>query len=382
MYKFFAFIILIMLLVSGCSGAVATTAPTSNVTEPTQPPLALSVDGLVIPAQSARLAFNVGGKIARVSVKVGDQVKAGQVLAELENADAQMRVNQADRNLKEMTSQAAIAAAEQSLVAAQQTLKDMQNKTDGMFFPRASDTLINNTQGQIDLARQQLARASNAYKPLAQLPDGDSRKAAALVAMTNAQLELNRLIAQYNWFVGTPNEIDVASAHANLEAAKAAAQESKWYLSALKGEQIPADATGTKLAQLELARDNLAAARRNLDATSLVAPISGTVISINGIAGELASPGQIFIVISDVTQLQVETTNLSESDVPKVYVGQTVTVMIAALNENITGHVLAVSPIADSLGWDVVYRTTIELDLPLPENLRSGMSVVVQFETE
>jgi HlyD family secretion protein len=382
MYKSFALIIFITTLVSGCSGAAATATPTGNITKPTQQSLALSVDGLVVPAQSVRLAFNVGGQIARVSVKVGDQVKAGQVLAELENADSQMRVDQADRNLREMTSHAAVAAAGQALAAAQQTLKDMQNKTDGMFFPRASDTLIDNTQGQIDLARQQLARASDAYKPLAKLPDGDSRKAAALVAMTNAQLNLDRLIAQYNWFVGTPTDIDAAAVRANLEAAKAAVQESQWYLSALNGEQIPADATGSKLAQLELAREDLAAARRNLDATSLVTPISGTVVSVTGIAGEIASPGAVFIVISDVTRLQVETINLSESDVPNVQVGQTVTVMITALNENITGHILAISPIADSLGGDVVYKTTIDLDLPLPQGLRAGMSVVVQFETK
>ncbi|MGC1376216.1 MAG: efflux RND transporter periplasmic adaptor subunit [Anaerolineales bacterium] len=384
MYKSFAWIVLIAFLVSGCSGAAATAtaAPTSNIPKSIQQSLSLTVNGQGVLAQSAKLGFSVSGKIAHVLVKAGDPVKAGQLLADLENADAQMQVDQADRSLKEMTSPAAIAAAAQAVAAAQQTLADTQKKTDGMFFPRASDALIQNTQAEIDLARQQLARASNAYKPLADLPDGDTRKAAALIAMTNAQLNLNRLIAQYNWYAGTPTDIDAAAARANLEAAKAAAQEDQWYLSALNGEQIPANATGSKLAQLQLARDDLAAARQKLDATQLVTPISGTVITVNGMAGELASPGVIFMVISDLAHLQVETTNLGEDDVPNVQVGQAVTVTIKALNQTMTGHVLTISPVADSLGGDVVYKTTIDLDLPLPQGLRAGMSAVVQFETK
>ncbi len=42
------------------------------------------------------------------------------------------------------------------------------------------------------------------------------------------------------------------------------------------------------------------------------------------------------------------------------------------------GHVSEVSPLADTLGGDVVYQTMIELDETLP-GLRAGMSVDVQF---
>jgi len=387
------FVLLIALTLTGCSAAGSATAlPTvvldGNSSSGGNPPTraapigsggAATASGIVVPAQQAHMGFTVAGRIKTVNVAAGDQVKTGQVLAELDNAMVQMQVNQADRNLKELTSQAAIAAAERAVADAQQALQDAQKKTDSMFFPRASDTLIDNTQGEIDLAKQQLARASDAYKPLSRLPDGDSKKAAALVAMTNAQLNLNRLISQYNWYAGTPTDIDAAIARANLDAAKAALQEAQWYLSALKDEQIPADATGSKLAQLQQARDDLAAARERFDATRLVAPISGTVITVNGVAGEIASPVAVFIIISDVARLQVETTDLSERDVPKVQVGQSVTVTIKALNQNVTGHVALISPIADTLGGDVVYKTTIDLD-SVPPGLRAGMSVDVQFE--
>jgi len=38
-----------------------------------------------------------------------------------------------------------------------------------------------------------------------------------------------------------------------------------------------------------------------------------------------------------------------------------------------------ISPLADTLGGDVVYQATIDLD-SIPEGLRSGMSVEVRFD--
>lgn len=384
-------ILLGMLLLSACGAIGSTPTPLPTVvlgggsapvqaTQNTPSPLTtgggdgVTASGVVIPAQEAHLAFSVAGPIQSVNVSVGDQVKAGQVLAELDYAATYAQTGQVSLNFTQLTSPASLASAEQDLATAQKALKDAQDKADSMSFARASDELIKNTQASIDLAKQQLARASDAYRPLSRLPDGDTKKATALLAMTNAQLTLNRLTAQYNWYTSKPSEVDAALARANLAVAKADVQEAQWYLSALKGEQLPAEASGAKLAQLEQARARQAATR-------LVSPIAGTVASVNGIAGEMSAPGVVFIVVSDVTHLQVQTTDLSERDVPQVQPGQSVTVSVKALNENVTGRVLSISPVADSLGGDVVYKTIIDLDLPLPPGLRAGMSVDVHFET-
>jgi len=78
--------------------------------------------------------------------------------------------------------------------------------------------------------------------------------------------------------------------------------------------------------------------------------------------------------------MHVETTDLSERDVPLVMLDQTVSVSIKALNQQVGGRVSAISPLADSLGGDVVYKATIQLD-QLPDNIRAGMSVKVQFNS-
>lgn len=56
----------------------------------------VSVTGKVKPASAVNLAFEKSGKVARVGAGVGDKVKAGQVLAELDSADAAAQVAQAD----------------------------------------------------------------------------------------------------------------------------------------------------------------------------------------------------------------------------------------------------------------------------------------------
>jgi hypothetical protein len=85
-------------------------------------------------------------------------------------------------------------------------------------------------------------------------------------------------------------------------------------------------------------------------------------------------------MLIDLQELHVETTDLSERDVPFIEVGQPVTVNIKALNQDVTGRVSEIAPLADTLGGDVVYKTTIELEAQ-PPGLRAGMSVEVQFGT-
>jgi multidrug resistance efflux pump len=334
---------------------------------------------VIVPLTEAQLAFSAPGMVKTVNVAVGDQVQAGKILAELDNTSIQLELDQAQRNLQELTSPSSIAAAEKAVAVALKNLDDAQDKADSLIFPRASDTLIKNTEGEIDLAKKALARAQDSYRLVARLENGNERKAQALVAMTDAQLRLNDLISKYNWYTGQPDNVDAADIRANLAVAKAALQDAQWYLSALKGEQVPAEATGAQLAQLKQARDNVAAAKDKLEKSRLVAPFAGTIGVVQITVGEYATPGLAVVVISDMSKLRVETTDLSESDVPKVQIGQAVNVFVQALNENVTGHVVTISPISDTLGGDVVYKTTIELDSQ-PEGLRSGMSVDVQFQ--
>ena len=198
--------------------------------------------------------------------------------------------------------------------------------------------------------------------------------------MTNAQLRLNGLQASYNWYTGTPSETDVSIAEAQLGTAQAQIQEAEWHLAALNGEEIPPSAFGAKLTQIQEAQNNLEIAKNHLDQSRLIAPISGIVSEINLIAGEYATPGKMLIIISSTT-FQIETTDLSERDISKIKVGQSALVYIEALDLEIEGHISAISPLANTLGGDIVYPTTIQLK-EIPASLRWGMSATVEIITD
>ena len=77
----------------------------------------------------------------------------------------------------------------------------------------------------------------------------------------------------------------------------------------------------------------------------------------------------------------METTDLSERDVAEVQVGQEARVYVEALNLDVPGQVARISPLASTVGGDVVYMVVIALE-EQPERLRLGMSVEVEIATE
>jgi RND family efflux transporter MFP subunit len=122
-------------------------------------------------------------------------------------------------------------------------------------------------------------------------------------------------------------------------------------------------------------------ANAQLAQATLLAPFDGTIASVEISPAEIANPGQIVIVMGDLTHFQIETTDLSEKDAPSVQVGQTAHVFIDALGQEFSGKVTDIARVSETVGGDVVYKVTVELD-EQPEGLRWGMSTEVKIETE
>jgi multidrug efflux pump subunit AcrA (membrane-fusion protein) len=344
-------------------------------------PSGVTASGIVVPASNARLAFSQPGTVKKVAVAAGDQVKSGQTLIELDDTALQLEIAQADRTLRELTSEASIAAAEQAVASTQKAADDAQKKLNTLNRGRADKKAIDYYESQLTLAEDALDHAKSVVESLTELSTADPKRANAETNLYNAQKAYNAALANLNWARGKPSENDFATAQANLDAANAAYQEAQWYLATLKGEAVPADATGSQLAQLQLARDNLKSAQNRLANSKILAPFSGTIVDVHVVPGEYVLPGQVLVETSDVNHLRVETTDLSERDVPAVETGQTASIFIKALNQQLTGTVIMISPVADTLGGDVVYKTTISLDDP-PPDLRAGMTAEVQFNAK
>jgi RND family efflux transporter MFP subunit len=124
----------------------------------------------------------------------------------------------------------------------------------------------------------------------------------------------------------------------------------------------------------------LEAAQASLSQATLTAPFDGIVASIDVIPGELVQVDQVVVTMASLDNLQIETTDLSERDIARVKVGQSVSVYVKSLDVTITGKVIRISPVAETVGGDVVYPVTIELD-EQPVGLLWGMTAEVEIRT-
>jgi multidrug efflux pump subunit AcrA (membrane-fusion protein) len=134
-------------------------------------------------------------------------------------------------------------------------------------------------------------------------------------------------------------------------------------------------------AEVEYARAKLETAKVAFTQSSLMAPFDATVVDVNVQAGEFAQAGQVVITLGDIARMQIETTDLSERDVPSVKIGQSANVYIEALDAQVTGKVILISPISNTVGGDIVYPVTIELDQQLA-GLLWGMTAEVEIQTQ
>ena len=381
--------LLLTLLLSACGGAgnAPEAIPTvvlgqGNVNTTEASPRStgdIVTSAVVVPAQEAHLAYLTGGNIQTVNVILGEEVKAGQILVELDNTIALLEVERAKRALRELTSPMQIAIAEEAVAIALETRDDEAHDVVALDYGRASRDMIDEVQAEITLAENRVEGAQTAYNKVSNQSLESTKRAKALLALNDAKTYLNSLRANYQWYISPPSDVDVAKTTAEAVVAEAVYQEAQWYLAALKEEKVSADASGAQLAQLQQAKDDLEMAENRLDQTRLIAPIAGTIAEINIIAGEYAFPANTLIIISDMSEPQIKTTDLSERDITKVKVGALATIFVDALNEEFSGEVSIISPIADTLGGDVIYEITLTFDEP-PAGAFSGMTAEVSIE--
>jgi len=122
-----------------------------------------------------------------------------------------------------------------------------------------------------------------------------------------------------------------------------------------------------------------AALRAQAAFASLVAPADGIVTAVN-IAVGADAPASTAVTLASST-LQV-TTNVVESDIGKISIGQKATVTISAVNASLQGTVSSIAPSGSASGNSGVVSFAVEvlLDAP-PDSVRAGMSADVSVVT-
>jgi len=328
--------------------------------------------GIVVPVRWAKLSFPISGQLAEIKVTTGVTVSTGQVLATLECQELEMQIQLAKSELEtqeanlmqlqEGASQAEVAAAKASYEAAVAAYEELK------AGPGEEERAI----AEADLKRAEIAlqRAQAAYDAVSSLPNLSARPES--LQLEQATVDYQRAKAAYDLAIASPDEVALKQAASQVASAKA-------QLEALTSVQ-PSTIRAAQ-ANVTRAKINLEQARLRLEQATLYAPFDGTVTSIADIrAGGMINPGTIVITLADLSELQVEVTDLDEWGAANVKLNQTVDLLVPALNNrNLRGHVtfVASEPTVHPSGA-VFYKATVALDRQEPA-LRWGNSVRIRL---
>ncbi len=316
--------------------------------------------GTLIAANEVDLAFETGGQVTGIFVEVGDEVKAGDLLAQVDDTSAQIAYTQARRAYLELTSVAAVASAQEAVAAAAIDLQTARETLEYLISPT-----VLYWEDEVAWAEEQVAAAQAAVdaSPSDETAQAALKKAKDYLDYAQDSLvgawesyekfylpnnftvkSVDRQTHRVTKYVAAPTENEILEARAAVTVAEATLTEAEYLYAALTGGEVPEDATGSGLTELEQAKLDLEAAQANLDGTKITAPISGTVMSIDTSVGDTVSSGTAVITVADLSQPYLEVF-LDESDWTNINVDYEVEVVFDILpDRTFTGIVTSVDP--------------------------------------
>ncbi|MGG6241122.1 HlyD family secretion protein [Nodosilinea sp. AN01ver1] len=280
------------------------------------------------------LGAKAGGRIAEVTVREGDRVEAGQVVARLDDAELQAQLEAA---------QARVTAAQQQVNQAQLQVAVVESQIDETQLTRQQAQgdaagRVNQSEASVAAARAQLAeaqaRAQEAQSAL-ELARSDRDRFATLAAQgAIAQQQFEQAQTQFATAQETlaARQSAVAAARQQVSAAQGAltqAQTSELnpdirtaQLNRLQTQQEQAQAqlaaTQAELKQAQAAQAEIAARLDDLEITS---PIDGVVLSRTVEPGEVIANGTTVLTVVNLSDLYLRG-YIPEGQVGAVRVGQ------------------------------------------------------------
>ncbi len=346
--------------------------------------------GTLVATNQASFSFGTNGQVAKIYAKQGDLVKAGDVLAELDNTTQQIQYTQAERALRDLTSPAAIATAEQGVATAEQSVNKALSHLEYLISPA-----VLHWELEIEKTKQTITELEAQLKTTPTDADSQAKleKAKAYLSFANDHLKQDWYAYDHEYvkltftvghpgvknYIAAPTAADIATARAALDQAKASVVEAQNYLAALLGDPVPENATGTSLTALENAKLAVKSAEDALANTRLIAPISGTLMTFDITVGNnsnnnnnssssssssSSSTSSSSVTIADLSQPFIQVF-VDPSDWDNVKVGKEAETTFDALPDTkFTGKVTQVDPGLYASGNTSVIRALVQLDIP------------------
>jgi macrolide-specific efflux system membrane fusion protein len=260
-----------------------------------------------------KVGARITGKVERLYANIGDLVKNGDIIVQLEQEDLKARVAKAKADLE-------LAEANLALIRSGSRKEEI----------RGAEERIEQARSTLELNKKILDREkgllAKGYTTQETVDKAEKEYAVSLSQYKTAQEAIQLVKEKF-----TKEEIDAAEA--KVEQAKASLRE----------------------VQVQLSY------------ATITAPISGTIASVTTQQGETVSAGlnaPTFITIIDLNRLEVDT-YVDETDIGKVRVGQEATFTVASFpDKDFKGKVMAIYPKAIIQDNVIYYITIISVEKP------------------
>jgi HlyD family secretion protein len=333
----------------------------------------VSVSGRVVPMRWAALGTPRGGRLASILVQEGQRVQPGQELAAFEHADVDLAVRAANESLLAQKAELAraqatpVAVDEQAAKAQLQAAKAALNMLQS--YPQARD--LEEARLQVEYARNMLY-ATQLEGNIPGIPVSAQQAARAKAAAAEQSLRIAEV--QYERVKAGAPQDNLATAHSAVAQFQAALDRLQRGASTEELDALRA-AVGAAQVTLEQAQLQVAESR-------LAAPFAGTVVQISARAGEWTAPGAPVLILGDLTSLRIETTDLDQTDLGRVQVGQAADLTFDALPDAVLrGTVARIADMSPPGQGGASFTLFVNLDQPDPR-LRWGMTAFVDIRLE
>lgn len=339
---------LLVLALASCSGGGSAPAARTATVARGDLTVGVSASGSFAAVSSENLGFATGGKLTSVAVKVGDRVRAGDVLARIDSRQAKHALEQAEANLAAQQAGLDRITSATTVSGAQSTLDQAHNvvtatKSQVAATAEADQSAIERAKAQQHSDEDAEDQAKSAVKQLKAACSAASAGSAAASSASSALLqqalqqlqsgepnavaEATQTLQQLNSQLGATAGSGDPTACAQVLTAQSAVTAAKQKVVADQTAVVAAqqkkkvDAASGKLAVqnaqqgvvaaenglnsssadrphsieaqqalVDAAQAAVETAQKAVDDTKLVAPSDGTITVINGSKGEYVAP--------------------------------------------------------------------------------------------
>jgi HlyD family secretion protein len=340
----------------------------------------IGASGTVRTNQNATLSWSVSGKVAQVAVKKGDQVKANQILAQVDPASSTSLVS----------AQANLTTAQQNLASLQDVSVSQANVKIALINAQTAvddaQTTLNNlgvvpTQAQIDAAnatyladQQTVEKLQAAYDKVSSLDVNDLRRAQALTALETAKQTRDQAKANLDYLQNyKPDATSVTQAEANLELAQAQLVVAQADYDAVKN--------GPDAVKIAAAQANISQIQASLDQQYIRAPFDGTITVVNVNAGDLVSNGTNAFRIDDMSSLYIDL-QVSEVDINSIQVEQAVDLTFDAIVDKQYAAKVTDIGVVGTVGGGVANFAVTAVLTDADSSVRPGMTATANIVTQ